>query len=108
MSETFANRRRELARELKRQELDCLLVTLPANWYYLTGFTGESGVLVVTPDRTTLITDGRFTAQAKQEADGIQVQLQKEALYQGVGEWLRRGGRARRVGYDPGQWTVAQ
>ena len=108
MSETFANRRRELARELKRRELDCLLVTLPANWYYLTGFTGESGVLVVTPDRTTLITDGRFTAQAKQEADGIQVQLQKEALYQGVGEWLRRGGRARRVGYDPGQWTVAQ
>ena len=51
MSDTFAKRRREVARELKRRELDCLLVTHPANWYYLTGFTGESGVLVVTSRR---------------------------------------------------------
>jgi Xaa-Pro aminopeptidase len=107
MSEAFANRRTELARELKRRELDCLLVTLPANWYYLTGFTGESGVLAVAPDRTTLITDGRFTTQAKEETQGVRVRLQKGSLYQSVGEWLKRR-RARRVGYDPGQWTVAQ
>jgi Xaa-Pro aminopeptidase len=107
MSEAFANRRRELARELKRRELDCLLVTHPANWYYLTGFTGESGVLAVTPDRATLITDGRFTTQAHEEVGGVRVELQKGSLYQSAGEWLRRR-TARRVGYDPCQWTVAQ
>jgi Xaa-Pro aminopeptidase len=107
MSQAFRKRRRVLATELKRRELDCLLVTLAANWYYLTGFTGEGGVLAVTPDRTTLITDGRFTTQAKEEAPGVRVELQNGSLYQSVGEWLRRG-RARRVGYDPAQWTVAQ
>jgi len=96
-----------VARQLKRRELDCLLVTHPANWYYLTGFTGESGVLAVAGGRTTLITDGRFTTQAKEEAPGIQVHLQNGALYACVGEWLKRSG-FRRVGFDPEQWTVAQ
>jgi Xaa-Pro aminopeptidase len=107
MSEQYARRRREVVRELKRRELDCLLVTHPANWYYLTGFSGESGILVVTAEGTTLITDGRFTTQARQEAHEIRVELQKGALYGSVGEWLKHRG-IRRVGYDPGQWTVAQ
>ncbi len=107
MSERYAKRRREVVRELKRRELDCLLVTLPADWYYLTGFSGESGVLVVTATGTTLVTDGRFTTQAKEESPGIRVQLQKGGLYEAVGEWMKQGG-IRRAGYDPGLWTVAQ
>jgi len=43
-----------------------LLVTNPADWYYLTGFTGESGVLIVDKHGITLVTDGRFTVQAEQ------------------------------------------
>ncbi len=96
-----------MARELKQRDLDCLLVTHPANWYYLTGFSGESGVLVVTTEETTLITDGRFTTQAREEARGMRVELQKGALYTSVGEWLKQRG-IRRAGYDPGQWTVSQ
>jgi Xaa-Pro aminopeptidase len=107
MSEQYARRRREVVRELKKGGLDCLLVTHPANWYYLTGFSGESGVLVVTAEGTTLITDGRFTTQAREEAHGIRVELQKGALYGSLGEWLKQRG-IRRAGYDPGQWTVAQ
>ena len=107
MSEPYAKRRREVVQELKRRELDCLLVTLPADWYYLTGFTGDSGVVVVTAARTILVTDGRFTTQAKEESPGIRVHLQKGGLYQAVGEWLKQKG-IRRAGFDPGQWTVAQ
>jgi Xaa-Pro aminopeptidase len=107
MSETHTHRRRELAKELARRKLDCLLVTHPANWYYLTGFTGESGLLVATTTGSTLVTDGRFTTQAREEAPGIRVELQKGALYSATGEWLRRKG-VRRAGYDPSQWTVAQ
>jgi len=107
MSEQYAKRRREVARELKRRELDCLLVTHPPNWYYLTGFTGDSGALLVTSEGTILVTDGRFTAQAKEESPGIRVELQKGALYASVGEWLKQRG-IRRAGYDPSQWTVAQ
>ena len=107
MSTQFTTRRRKTVKELKRRGIDCLLVTHPANWYYLTGFTGESGVLALTADGTTLITDGRFTTQARDEASGVRVRLQKGSLYQCAGEWLAQQ-KIRRVGFDPGQWTVAQ
>jgi len=107
MSETYTKRRRNVVRELHRRQLDCLLVTHPANWYYLTGFTGDSGALAIASRGTTLITDGRFTIQAKEEAPGVHVELQKGALYSSVGEWLKKR-NIRRVGYDPEQWTVGQ
>jgi Xaa-Pro aminopeptidase len=107
MSDNYSKRRRELVHELKQRNLECLLVTRPANWYYLSGFTGDSGVLVVAPKTTTLITDGRFTTQARQESPGIHLELQKGSLYTSVGEFLKQRG-IRRVGCDPEQWTVAQ
>jgi Xaa-Pro aminopeptidase len=38
---------------------------------------------------------------------GVRVELQKGGLYASVGDWLRQDGMAR-VGFDPGQLTVAQ
>lgn len=105
MIEPYAKRRRQVVRELQRRELDCLLVTHPPNWYYLTGFTGDSGILTVTADGPTLITDGRFMTQAKEESPGIRVQLQRGTLATSTGDWLKLQG-VRRVGYDPAQWTV--
>jgi len=87
--------------------MDCLLVTHAANWYYLTGFTGEAGALVVTRSGATLITDGRFTAQAKAETSGTRVITQKGSLYSFTGQFLREAG-LRRIGFDPGQTSVAQ
>jgi Xaa-Pro aminopeptidase len=107
MSDRHAKRRREVLRTLQPRGLDCLLVTRPPNWYYLTGFTGESGVLVLSGGAATLVTDGRFTVQAKEEAPGVRVELQQGALYAALGEFLRRRGM-KRIGFDPGHWTVAQ
>jgi Xaa-Pro aminopeptidase len=107
MSNQHAKRRRAVLRTLNERGLDCLLVTHAPNWYYLTGFTGESGVLVVCGGGTTLVTDGRFTVQAKEEARGVRVELQQGALYGSLGEFLRKRG-LRRAGFDPGQWTVSQ
>jgi Xaa-Pro aminopeptidase len=103
----YSQRRRQVASTLRQRGLDCLLVTHPPNWFYLTGFTGESGALVVEKNRTTLITDGRFIVQAKEEAPGIRSVLQKGGLYPAVGEWLRKRG-LRRVGFDPSQLSLAQ
>ena len=49
MMADFGKRRRHVAQALKQQGVDCLVVTSPANWYYLTGFMGEAGALVVVP-----------------------------------------------------------
>jgi Xaa-Pro aminopeptidase len=107
MPEPFTSRRKAVVQELKRLQLDCLLVTHPANWYYLTGFTGESGVLAITSQASTLITDGRFTVQAREQCPGMRVELQRGALFPFIGEWLKAH-RIERAGFDPAHWTVAQ
>ena len=107
MKTPFQGRRGALVSKLKEAELDCLLVTSPANCYYLAGFTGESGALIVSQWGTTLVTDGRFTIQAREETSGVRVVLQKGSLIESVGLYLK-GISARRVGFDPALLTVAQ
>ena len=107
MNADYLKRRKAVAAEIRARGLDGLVVTNRANWYYLTAFTGESGALVVTADRTTLVTDGRFTVQAKEETNGVKIELQKGSLYTAVGEFLRKE-KLENFGFDPGQLTVAQ
>jgi Xaa-Pro aminopeptidase len=107
MGAEHTKRRKTLLAELAGRKLDCLVVTHPADWYYLTGFTGESGALIVSRDGATLLTDGRFTVQAKEETHGVGIVLQQGSLYPALGELLRKRGCGR-VGYDANQLTVAQ
>src|SRR5258708_34591293 len=91
--------------KLEEAQLDCLLITSPANWYYLTGFTGESGALLVSQRGTALVTDGRFAVQARQETSGVRVVLQKDSLFESAGLFFK-GTFARRIGFDPPLITV--
>jgi Xaa-Pro aminopeptidase len=107
MTTPYQSRLAKLQKLIRKQDLDALLVTNPVNWFYLTGFTGESGVLLVEPRRATLITDGRFTAQAAQEIPGVPVILHKDGLYHTCGNLLRDR-RLKRTGFDAEQMTVSQ
>jgi Xaa-Pro aminopeptidase len=107
MKTAFYQRRNALLAQLSDAKLDGLLITHPANWYYLTGFTGESGALVVSRKGTFLVTDGRFTVQAKDETSGVRVIQQKGALLESTGEHLKALS-VRHMGFDPAQLAVAQ
>jgi Xaa-Pro aminopeptidase len=54
-----------------------LLVTSLTNIRYLTGFTGSAGMLFVLPDRTVLVTDGRYGTQAGEQLDeaGVRAEI---------------------------------
>ena len=93
--------------EMAQLRLASLLVTNPKHWYYLTGFTGESGALIVSRRGTALITDGRFVAQARQETSGVRIRLQGGSLLSSTGEFLKGQGGGR-VGFGASQLTVAQ
>ena len=107
MKTPFAQRRQSLLAELAQSKLDHLLVAKPANLYYLTGFTGDAGALVVSRAGVSLITDGRFITQAREETSGVQIVLQKISLFSSVGATLQTA-RALRTGFDPYQLTIAQ
>ena len=107
MSSPFRSRRKALSQLLSKARLDALLITQPANWYYLTGFTGESGVLIASKGAPTLISDGRFTTQAREEASSVRYIEQKGSLMESTGRFLGEKS-LRRVGFDPTQVSVAQ
>jgi len=96
-----------LQTQMAERRLSGLLVMHPANWYYLSGFSGEAGALLLLRRGPVLVTDGRFTAQAKGETSGIRVVAQKGSLAVSVGAWLKTQRRSR-IGFDASQLTVAQ
>jgi Xaa-Pro aminopeptidase len=107
MSSPFKIRRKALNKLISGAKLDALVVTHPANWYYLTGFTGDAGVLIVSHQGASLITDGRFTTQVREETTSVRLIEQKGSLLESTGRLLREKA-VRRVGFDPSQTSVAQ
>jgi Xaa-Pro aminopeptidase len=106
---TFVKQRRKsLQAGMAASRLDALLVVRQANWYYLTGFSGESGALIVAAGTNPiLVTDGRFQIQARKETRDVRVALQSGGLLESVGQALTEQ-RFRKVGFDPQQVAVAQ
>ncbi len=107
VNKCFISRRRRLSNLLQEKGLEVLIITQPANLYYLTGFTGEACALVAMRAEATLIMDGRFTVQAREEVRGVSVRLQKGTFPEAVGRFLRAA-RVKRLGYDPAALSVAQ
>ncbi len=90
---------------MRDRELDGLLVQDRMDQYWLTGFTGEDGMVLVTERKVVLLTDGRFDEAATREAPWARKVLRKT---RGPEETAREIARARleRVGYDPQQMTI--
>jgi Xaa-Pro aminopeptidase len=83
-----------------------LLETHRPNIYYLTGFTGDSGALLVEQSSVILFTDGRFAIQAKEEIPGIHAHIHQGPLLGAVGDHLRRKRRGR-IAMAPTHLTLA-
>jgi len=107
MKTPLYRRRHLLSSSFSDAKIDALLITSPVNWFYLTGFTGESGALVVSRKGATLVTDGRFIVQGRAETSGVRMFQQKGSLFESVGQFLKDS-RSGRVGFDPNQLTVKQ
>lgn len=49
------------------------LISCPTNVFWLTGFTGTFGYVVVTADNAVFMTDSRYTIQAHEQVSGIEI-----------------------------------
>ena len=85
---------------------EAFLETHLPNVHYLSGFSGDSGALLVDSTSALLFTDGRFTIQAKEETRGIRVHIHTGPLLEAVGAYLK--GRPRqKVAVAPSQLSLA-
>jgi Xaa-Pro aminopeptidase len=85
---------------------EALLVTHGPDVRYLSGFTGSSGAVALVGGRATLFTDGRYTTQAKAEAQGVKLVIDKRAPGVQAAEWLAAAG-VKKCAFDAGQTSVA-
>ena len=92
---------------IEQHRLDALLVSYLPNIRYLCGFTGSAGVLLITARHKVLLTDGRYTEQAKQEVKGTKVKIVKKAALAAATEWLLKHPRLTRIGIEAARMTVA-
>lgn len=84
MEAMTAERIKGLRRVLKEKKIGALLVTKPENIYYLTGFSGSSGSVLVTSGEVYLLTDFRYDEQARQQCPGSSVICITEPLHESL------------------------
>ncbi len=69
MTMPYAERLAAVRASFRSRAITAAIVTRPANVRYLTGFTGSSGVLMITPDHAGILTDARYRLVAQQLTD---------------------------------------
>ena len=83
---------------------DAVLVTGAANRRYLSGFTGTAGVLLIAASDRCLVTDSRYTDQARRQATGFEVVEDSDTLRK-TAVWIAEHS-IRRLGIEVEHTTV--
>jgi len=99
-------RLRLLRRRMKQRGIASLLVTHLPDVRYLCGFTGSNAFLAITANRASMFTDGRYTAQARQETKGARVVIAAKSARDEACRWLSSTG-VKHCAFDPESTTVA-
>lgn len=94
-----------LRARMKERRIKAVLVTGRENVRYLSGFTGSAGSLIVTDRRLVLVTDFRYQVQARMEAVGASLYIQKKDWASAITDAARHIG-ADRLWYNEASMTV--
>jgi Xaa-Pro aminopeptidase len=102
----YSRRQADIAAQLDKLRLDALLITHMPNIRYLCGFTGSAGVLSLSPGRAAFFTDGRYTAQAREQVAGARVVICQGSPLLAAAQFARKS-RLRSLGIEAAHMTVA-
>lgn len=75
--------------KMEEASVDAFMISKPQNWRFISGFTGDSGVLLLTGKQMIIFTDSRYTEQARQEAPDFEIIktiVEKDVLKDSVAE----------------------
>ena len=92
---------------MKELQLDGLMLTLPADLAYLTNFTGDDSIGLITPKDFYLITDFRYQEQAAMEAGWLNVVLREAKMSDACVEAFGQA-KVKRVGYEANWLAMGQ
>ena len=97
----------QVRKALVENNIDCLMVSVEENRFYLSGYSGEdsqfdesAGVLFITTDTLILATDSRFVQQANDEAPLYEVICYKEGLEKELPNILTKLNHPLHLGFE--------
>ena len=77
----ISQRIKKLRLKMSEKSIDAMLVTSRSNVFYLSGFSGTSGDLIITHDAMYILCDSRYTEQASQQSPLFDVVNIKDGIY---------------------------
>jgi Xaa-Pro aminopeptidase len=92
---------------MKELKLDGMLLTHPPDLSYLTNFTGEDSVGLITEKDFLFATDFRYQEQIANEAGWVKVHLREAKMADTIARMLAAG-KVNRVGFEANFTTVGQ
>ena len=103
----YAGRRDRLVSELQldSEPLDAVLITDLVNIRYLTGFTGSSGALLISPSQTVFATDSRYDGQSARQCPDLERIIERPCADALLARAVSSG--VVRVGFESSHVTVA-
>jgi len=76
--------------ELNKKKIHCLIVTKPANVTYTTGFMGDDSWAAITKGNVYLLTDSRYTEQARGECPYCTIIERSDSLAELVSKLVKK------------------
>lgn len=105
INQPYAGRLARFRANLKDKKLDAFLIQERMDQFWLTGFTGESGQVLVSPASVVLLTDGRFDETADVEAPWARKVLRKKRGPEETAKEIKRS-ELSKIGFEPSHMTV--
>ncbi|MFA5291705.1 MAG: Xaa-Pro peptidase family protein [Phycisphaerae bacterium] len=88
--DVLKNRLKNIRRLLSGNHFDALIVTVGANVSYLSGFYGDDSWLILTGKNVYLVTDSRYTLQAKGQCPACKIYQRKGSMIDAVADILKK------------------
>jgi len=95
----YLSRLSKIRKSFKKKGIDGFLVTNVSNIRYLIGFSGSSGLLLITKKENIFVTDFRYKEQAKREVRGWDIVIQKGEVIKTIKGLSRRIG-IKKLGFE--------
>jgi Xaa-Pro aminopeptidase len=98
----------EVRRLMEEKNLPALLIVQAENRRYLSGFTGDAGMLVITLEHAILSTDFRYWEQAAKQAPDFMIYQAKGRMRDYLPGLIEAAGKPLRIAFESATVTVAQ
>jgi Xaa-Pro aminopeptidase len=94
------DRIKRLQKILKDEDLDAFLISYLSHVRYLSGYTGTNGLMIVSQNSSSFLTDFRYQEQSRKQVKGSKITVVQRDLYSGLADVPGLKSKRIKLGYQ--------